>query len=333
VPEFLIGAKQIELDQPIFVSREQELTQLDGFLDQARSGQGRVAFITGEIGSGKTALMEAFTKRALENHPNLIVARGNCNAHTGTGDPYLPFREMLELLTGDMEARWAAGAITLDHARRLWQTLPLTVNALIEFGHDLIETFISGTALVERAKMYWPLGDNILSQLEELVAHKMNIALTVGFDRRDLIEQYTRVLLAVARQSPLIVVIDDLQWADTGSISLLFHLGRQLSEGQIMLIGAYRPEEITLGRDGERHPLEPVVNELQREFGEILVVLGQTQNHAFVNAILDHEPNQLDTSFREMLFRQTQGHPLFTIELLRGLQERGDLVQDKDGQW
>jgi hypothetical protein len=40
----------------------------------------------------------------------LIVAGGNCNAYTGRGDPYLPFREILELLTGHVEARWAAGA-------------------------------------------------------------------------------------------------------------------------------------------------------------------------------------------------------------------------------
>ncbi|NIO72144.1 MAG: hypothetical protein GTN71_24745, partial [Anaerolineae bacterium] len=44
-------------------------------------------------------------------------------------------------------------------------------------------------------------------------------------------------------------------------------------------------------------------------------------------------PNRLGVAFREMLYRQTRGHPLFTIELLRGLQERGDLVQDPEGRW
>ncbi|NIP18270.1 MAG: AAA family ATPase, partial [Xanthomonadales bacterium] len=80
---------------------------------------GRVVFVTGEAGSGKTALVQEFTRRAQEAHADLVVASGNCNAYTGIGDPYLPFREILELLTGDVEARWAAGAMTREHARRL----------------------------------------------------------------------------------------------------------------------------------------------------------------------------------------------------------------------
>ena len=63
------------------------------------------------------------------------------------------------------------------------------------------------------------------------------------------------MLGALARQAPLVLVVDDLQWADTGSISLLFHLGRHLAGGRILIVGAYRPEEVALGRDGARHPL------------------------------------------------------------------------------
>jgi predicted ATPase len=76
-----------------------------------------------------------------------------------------------------------------------------------------------------------------------------------------------------------------------------------------------------------------VVNEFQRDFGDITVNLGQAESRDFVEAFLDSEPNRLGVAFREMLYRQTHGHPLFTIELLRGLQERGDLVQDPGGQW
>ena len=47
--------------------------------------------------------------------------------------------------------------------------------------------------------------------------------------------------------------------------------------------------------------------------------------------MIDSEPNHLDASFREQLFAHTEGHPLFTVELLRNLQESGDLLKDKDG--
>src|SRR5690606_31234817 len=53
----------------------------------------------------------------------------------------------------------------------------------------------------------------------------------------------------------------------------------------------------------------------------------------FVDALLDQEPNHLDEAFREGLVSHTGGHPLFTIELLRDLQERGDITRDSSGAW
>jgi DNA-binding SARP family transcriptional activator/predicted ATPase len=348
-PSFLDEEEPIEVERPVFVARERELAQLDGFLDLALAGQGRVVFVTGEAGSGKTALVQEFTRRAQEVHADpstlrqaqdgagsgqaLVVASGNCNAYTGIGDPYLPFREILELLTGDVEARWAAGAMTREHARCLWNTLPLAAQALVEHGPDLIDTFVPRAALLERAMTCASGRADWLTRLDELVERKPTSPGMPGPQQSDLFEQYIRVLKALARQALLVLVVDDLQWADLGSISLLFHLGRQLAGNRILIVGAYRPEEVALGRGGERHPLEPVVNELQRDFGDITVNLAQAESQDFIEAFLDSEPNRLGGAFREMLYRQTRGHPLFTIELLRGLQERGDLVQDPEGCW
>jgi DNA-binding SARP family transcriptional activator/predicted ATPase len=332
-PPCLLEEEGGEMERPVFVARERELAQLNGYLNLAVAGQGRVVFITGEAGSGKTALVQEFTQRAQEAQADLIVASGNCNAHTGIGDPYLPFREVLELLTGDVEARWAAGAITGEHARRLWNTLPATAQALVEAGPDLIDTFVPGNPLVERAAAYASGGADWLARLAELVERKATGLVVPSPQQRDLFEQYTRVLQALARNASLVLVLDDLQWADLGSISLLFHLGRQVARSRILILGAYRPEEVALGRDGARHPLEPVVNELQRQFGDITLNVDQAGSREFVEAFLDSEPNRLGQSFREMLFQQTRGNPLFTIELLRGMQERGDVLQDPDGWW
>jgi hypothetical protein len=84
-----------------------------------------------------------------------------------------------------------------------------------------------------------------------------------------------------------ILLVDDLQWADSGSINLLFHLGKRLEGSRILVVGAYRPTEVALGRGGERHPLEPVINEFKRQFGEIQIDLSQAEGRAFVNALLD----------------------------------------------
>jgi predicted ATPase len=325
--------REVPVEQPVFVARNRELDSLDRHLQAALAGQGKVVFVTGEAGSGKTALLQEFIRRAQEAYADLVIAQGNCNAYTGLGDPYLPFREVLELLTGNVEAKWAAGAMTREHALRLWNTLPHTVQALVEAGPDLIGTFIPRVTLRERTLSSTPDKPEWLARLDTLVERKPTAPGMPSPQQSDIFEQYTRVLQVLARQRPLMLVMDDLQWADLGSISLLFHLGRQLGRNRVLLVGAYRPEEVTIGRDGERHPLGPVVNEFQRDFGDIILNLDQAGTRDFVEALLNSEPNRLAKEFRDMLYQQTRGHPLFTVELLRGLQERGDLIHDPKGQW
>jgi DNA-binding SARP family transcriptional activator len=92
-----------------FVARVRELATLDEFLKRALADQGGVVFVTGEAGSGKTALLRAFAARASVQTDNLLVASGYCNMQSGLGDPYLPFRQILRLLTGDLGARGAQG--------------------------------------------------------------------------------------------------------------------------------------------------------------------------------------------------------------------------------
>ncbi len=139
-PSFLANAFPDTVQEHAFVARETEFGILDEHLQSMLAGKGKVIFITGEVGSGKTALLDAYTQRSLETHPSLTIASGNCNAHTGMGDPYLPWREILCQLTGDVEGRLEAGAITVAHARRLWELLPESMTALLTTNPGLIGT-------------------------------------------------------------------------------------------------------------------------------------------------------------------------------------------------
>src|SRR6266545_324146 len=182
---------------PLFVAREQELGRLDGLLDLALAAQSQVAFVVGEAGQGKTALLQAFARRAQQAHPELIVAGGNCNAYTGAGDPYLPFREILELLTGDVEARALAGRLRRDHAERLWNSLPAAAQALLDVGPDLLDTFISARRLLSRAAAYVAGGAAWLTELQALAESKA--ATPINPQQQDLFEQYAKVVQALAR--------------------------------------------------------------------------------------------------------------------------------------
>jgi adenylate cyclase len=330
--------------QQVFVARERELERLDGFLQRALAAQGAVCFVTGEAGSGKTALVTEFTRRAQEAHEDLVVAMGQSDAQTGIGDPYLPFREVLGQLTGDVDAKLAQGAITDENASRLRKLLAFSGRALVEVGPDLIELFVPWAGLATRAASFAADKVGWLDRMEQLVTRPRGHPEIgqAGIEQEHIFEQYTNVLNQLAEQQPLLVVLDDLQWADAASISLLFRLGRRIGGSRILIVGTYRPEEVALGRPStssgqvERHPLEKVLAEFKRYYGDLAVDLDaakEAEGRRFVDALLDSESNRLGERFRSALFQHTDGHPLFTIELLRDMQERGDLVQNAEGQW
>jgi oligopeptide transport system substrate-binding protein len=234
----------------------------------------------------------------------------------------------MEMLTGDVEIRWTGGVITREQARRLWTSAPSAVKTLLEVGPDLLDRLVSANALQQQAR------------LQPLLAHLEKPA--TPLEQNQLFDQVTRVLQALARRQPLLLLLDDLQWADATSINLLFHLGRRLRGSRILIVGAYRPSEVALGQPApeserrQQHALQPIINEFRRHLGDIQLDLGRfepVEGRQLVDALLDREANRLPESFRVALFWQTRGHPLFTIELIREMQARGDLIQDETGHW
>ncbi|MDX1414485.1 MAG: ABC transporter substrate-binding protein [Candidatus Promineifilaceae bacterium] len=317
-----------------FVGRERQLKRLASYLDQVVAGEGHMVFVTGGAGRGKTSLLDQFTRQALAGHEQVLVARGVCHMTGAEGDPYLPFRELLGMLTGDVDVRLRAGRISGEHARRLQEALPVVGQAIVEQGPELIDALIPGRDLFARSRASLPKGAGWLDQLLELGAvGGSSFALT---ERKRLFSHFTAVLHEVAQSRPLILILDDLQWIDSASAALLFHLSRSLRGHPILIAGAYRREEVALGREDKRHPLEKLLSESKRTFGDIwinLAELPEAEELHFVNTLLDQEPNRFSANFRHALYDHTQGHALFTVELLRAMQERGDLLQDEKGRW
>lgn len=322
-----------------FVMKSRELARLQSHLDRALAGQSQIVFVTGEAGSGKTTLLLEFARRAQTRQRDLVVAGGSCNAFSGLGDPYLPFRDAMIMVLGDADGQWTH-ALAAPYPALYKGLLPHLARALLTSGPDVVDVLAPAHLLLQRANANpsssandWP------SQLRQLITQQR--ARTTQPAPKQLFEQIRLVLEALAKQQPLLLLLDDLQWADTASLNLLFHLGQRLTESRLLIVGAFRPSEVHAWRGpdeqgGTPHPLLLVRNELQRRFGELEIVLDHdspTEGRAFVDALLDTEPNQLDAAFRSRLFTRTKGYPLFTTELLRTLQERGHLTQDEAGQW
>lgn len=336
-------AQPVDPADAVFVARERELARLHGCLDEALAGRGAVAFVTGEAGTGKTTLVAEFARRALERDEDLLVAHGACNARTGIGDPYLPFREVLAMLVGEVDEKLAQGTIPEANATRLRAFFRHSGEALIDLGPLLVNTLVPGSLLAAH------LGRFVAKQLgwtERLraatAARKPEAAIDTDVRQAQIFEQYTEVLQALAARRPLLLWLDDLHWVDPSSAGLLFHLGRALQGSRILIVGSYRPEEVALGRlapeSGARqpHPMQAVVAELKRYRGELELPLDDpdpAEGRRFVDALLDTESNVLSAEFREALHRHTGGHPLFTAELLRDMQERGVIVRSASGRW
>jgi hypothetical protein len=311
--------------RPRLVARENELDRLGCRLDAALAGETAVAFVSGDAGSGKTALLEAFAASALEEHPDLVAAGARCGPG-GSADPFGPLRRLAEMLFGDLDSKVAWHLAGQEAEERLQDATGLALACLKEHGPDLAGTLIPVASITRRAGLSsdgirgWPTSQGPLSQ-------------GVLFD------QLLCTLAAIARQRPLLLLLDDLHWVDDATAAFLLHLGRELSGSRLLVLGAYRPEPVGMSRrdpvTGEttRHPLASAIDELRRLKGEIVVELGRADGRAFVEAYVDTEPNRLGARFRDALYAHTGGHALFTVESLRNLQERGELLKDEVGRW
>jgi pimeloyl-ACP methyl ester carboxylesterase/predicted ATPase/DNA-binding SARP family transcriptional activator/tRNA A-37 threonylcarbamoyl transferase component Bud32 len=317
-------------EQPRFVGREAEMAWLEEQLKTALAGRGQVAFVSGEAGQGKTTLVKAFIRRVREEDRQVVALTGNCNAYTGQGDPYLPFREILQILAGDIVTERSGETVAGEQVRQL---LPDVVRALTAYGPDLLDIFVQGGPLLERTRQAVGAPAPWLNALEALVEAAPREAVDSQLQQSAIFAQFAAVLEVIAERHPLLLFLDDLQWIDQGSANLLLYLGKRLGKSRILIVGAYRPVEVASQRAGERHPLQQVLYELQREMGDVIRDLGEAEGRAFVDALLDGEPNRLDERFRATLTHQTQGQPLFTVELLQAMKERGDLIQDDAGYW
>lgn len=318
----------------VFIGRSTELARLETFLDRALEGRAQVVFVTGEAGSGKTAFARTFAERMQDQHDDLIVAVGTCSAQGGLGDPYLPFRQVLGILTGTVADRTLSDAGKRRNTERLKAIGARSVQVLVEVGPELVGAFVPGASLVGALGKAVAHKAGWMADLDQLAGPKS--ASSPALDQQRLMEQYANVLNALAQDNPLLLILDDLHWADDASLSLLFHLSRRLEASRVLIVGTYRQDEVALPRRGERHPLEKIVSEITRYAGAVTLDLSAAaarEAATFVEQLIDSEPNALDAQFRATLLAHTSGQPLFTVELLRALQERGSLVKDANGRW
>ena len=149
-------------------------------------------------------------------------------------------------------------------------------------------------------------------------------------------EWFTAEVRRAAARAPLVLVIDDLQWADASSLGLLFHLARRISDAAVLLVVAYRDADLAARGEDAGPSAASVVSEWQRLFGAGgigLDVLDGPDALRLAGEVLETEPEALTTGLRERLLRHTGGHPLFLVEAVHELRARGGIAPTDAGGW
>jgi tetratricopeptide (TPR) repeat protein len=268
-----------------FIGREAEQLRLRRVFDEVgRSGQIGIVYVHGESGVGKTALAAEFTESVEADHEDAVVLRGRCYERETV--PYKAFDGVVDSLTRFLRSLTDAQCATFLPRRA--QALPLVFPVL---GRIKAITMQAGPRFtdIDRAT----LRSSALSALREL------------FER-------------IAEKRPLILVIDDLQWADSESLALLLELSRPPETPRLMLI--------LTARDPSECPLEvrQVIERLLAQVGARDAVrleglpMGDAERLARVLLSAGESTTAVDPA---QIAREAYGHPLFMDALVRYSQQ------------
>jgi ATP/maltotriose-dependent transcriptional regulator MalT len=134
-------------------------------------------------------------------------------------------------------------------------------------------------------------------------------------------EALLAVFDALADERPLLLVIEDLHWADSSTRGFVRFLARTLCTERVLVVGTYRSDELH-----RRHPLRPLLAELARDPLAHMVELDRLTREEMAEQLADILDGAPDPGLVERLYSRSEGNPLFTEELLAvGTDGRGTL--------
>lgn len=285
------------------VAREDELGRLERELDAvARGGGPRTVVVSADAGVGKTRLLSEF-QRMIESRRSSCVVLSSRARPQSVHQPFGVIRDMLA---------WRVGIADNDPIEHMRATFVAGVGPALATYED----------------------DAGLELLGHMLGFDFSSHPTVAGivdDAAQVRQRGCRALAAVLRswstasdrRSPLVMLLDDLHWSDTGSLEVLSYLADEQHDAAVMLVLAARPEPSTrrprvldLVPDAPHIVLEPLSTVDSERFVERLL------------ARLDQVPPELTNALA-----RAEGNPFFMEEIVRLLFDDGVLVSQPDGRW
>jgi predicted ATPase/class 3 adenylate cyclase len=289
------------------IGRDEEFAKLEDTLVDVLKGQGQVVALIGEAGIGKSRLVSELKKLALERSeaPELLWLEGRC-LELGVTASYWPFVDMFHQYFG-----WGVQDRGDTRAK-----------AIVGFLEDFVAQ------------------GHLSSQQVENVAPYLGRLLSVRFDSEwddrlrhadpDQIQHQTflavhDVLVAMSKQQPLVLVLEDLHWSDSLSLDLVSLLMEGLRFGRMLLLCVYRPER--------EHKCWHIPTIAQRKCPDRcleirLAELTPSHSRKLIESLLSI--NKLPNSTKELILRRSQGNPYFVEEVVRSLIDSGMVYLEGD---
>ena len=251
------------------VGRDMELEKLDSDLERAAKGIRQLIFITGDAGSGKTALVDAFCSRACSDD-GVRMARGQSVEGFGGKEVFYPVREALAQLNEHEKMSQLLGRL-----------LPAWFGKKSE-----AETKTPG-----------------LGEICEAVE-------------------------AFAQNEPLLLVLEDLHWADASTLDFISALARRRGTPKLMVLASYRPVEI----DGQ-HPLKGLKEDLSTRRLCCEITLGPLNRASVSEYLLQQlDASTLPAGLASFVHQHSEGNPLFMAATFEHLRSQG-LIVSKGNKW
>ena len=148
-------------------------------------------------------------------------------------------------------------------------------------------------------------------------------AIDTDTERYLLFEATVGLLSLVSQDQTLVIVLEDLQWADNGSLQLLRHVVASDHSMRVLIIGTYRDSELS-----QTHPFLATLAALRREAGVARIELTGLDDAgvvSFMEAAAGHHLDEVGVSLAHSVYRETDGNPFFVGEVLRNLVETGTI--------
>jgi class 3 adenylate cyclase/tetratricopeptide (TPR) repeat protein len=288
------------LESPL-VGRDAEFALLRDCLGQLLAGRGAIVSIIGEAGVGKSRLVAEIRNSAGASHLTWLEGR---TLSFGQTISYWPFQEIL----------WQYAGISEDDSEAdAWRKLERRVSALFDQKTPEVLPYLATLLTLE-------VRDEYAARVKYLDGEAMG---------RQVFLASRRFFERLGQEQPLVLVFEDLHWADESSALLLEHLLPLVERVPVLIVGVSRPY-----RETPAARLQEVAGQgFPDRYTEIqLAPLSQADSVQLVRNLLAIE--DLPFRVREMVVRKADGNPFFLEEIIRTLMDTGAVVHEPaTGRW